>query len=231
MATEGSTRQAQLTLTAAVLGSLFLLGLVVLWTRQASSSGALVSLPSPWEPPAVSPAVVPIPVVTLPATSRSPSPSPSPTPPPSSSRPTSVPAPRPASPPPPTTRPAPEPPNLSLVVAGADADGSTKATGSRFNNVRDGDLTTFWSPIGVTGEISEKWPVPQTVGRITVREAPGGGTIRAWQVRDHDADRILASGNGAGVITFTPVTLRKITFVVLSATGTPRVAEYETFAR
>ncbi|MCA2212047.1 hypothetical protein [Jidongwangia harbinensis] len=49
-------------------------------------------------------------------------------------------------------------------------------------------------------------------------------------MRNHDDDdAILASGTGAGEITFRPVALRKITFVVLSANGTPRVAEYRTF--
>jgi hypothetical protein len=73
--------------------------------------------------------------------------------------------------------------------------------------------------------------VPVRLSRIRIREAPGGGRIGAWQVRNHDNDAVLASGNGAGVITFAPVSLRKITFVILGAAGTPRVAEYETFAR
>jgi hypothetical protein len=70
-----------------------------------------------------------------------------------------------------------------------------------------------------------------TVSRIRIREAPGGGRIGAWQVRNHDNDAVLAAGNGAGVITFASVSLRKITFVILGADGTPRVGEYETFAR
>jgi hypothetical protein len=73
--------------------------------------------------------------------------------------------------------------------------------------------------------------VPVTVSRIRIREAGGGGRIGSWQVRNHDNDAVLASGSGAGVITFAPVSLRKITFVIRSADGTPRVAEYETFAR
>ncbi|WP_167493064.1 hypothetical protein [Micromonospora ureilytica] len=50
-------------------------------------------------------------------------------------------------------------------------------------------------------------------------------------MRTHDNGGFVASGDGAGVITFAPVSLRKITFVILGAEGTPRVAEYETFAR
>ncbi|MBL7260124.1 hypothetical protein [Paractinoplanes lichenicola] len=121
--------------------------------------------------------------------------------------------------------PAPQP-NLSLRGDGG-ADGSTKADGTSFKDVRDGDLGTAWSPVGRTGEIAVKWQTPVTLSRIKIRET--AAAIVTWQVRDHDSGSILATGTGAGTITFKPVTLRKIAFVILSATSTPRVAEFETF--
>ena len=44
--------------------------------------------------------------------------------------------------------------NLSL---GAGADGSSKASGTSYGNVKDGSLSTYWSPSGSTGSISIKW--------------------------------------------------------------------------
>ena len=118
--------------------------------------------------------------------------------------------------------------NLSLD---AGADGSSKAAGTSYGNVRDGDLSTYWSPNGTTGSVSIKWSSATTVSRIDIREAPGAvGAIRSWRVLDADSGAVLASGSGAGVITFPATSLRKITFEILSANGTPRVAEYETYA-
>lgn len=227
-----STR-ARWTLIGAAVGSLLLLGLTVLSLRPGKEEQAL-AFAQPWEPPSTTalsllpaepddPAIVPVP-----ARSEAPAGA-------AATRQTTTlrPTTRPSATPAPPTRPTPPPvvePNLSLRADG-EADGSTKARGRSFKDVRDGSLGTFWSPIGVTGEISNKWPVPVTLSRIRIREARGGGRIGAWQVRNHDNGRVLASGNGAGVITFAPVALRKITFVILGAGGTPRVAEYETFAR
>jgi hypothetical protein len=227
---EASTR-ARWTLIGAAVGSVLLLGTAALVLRPDKEEPAL-SFAEPWEPPSAAarpspsepndPAIVPVPPrSTGPAGARA-------------TRPTATlrPRTRPPATRAPATRPAPPraEPNLSLRADG-EADGSTKAQGTSFKDVRDGDLGTFWSPIGETGEISNKWPVPVTVSRIRIREAPGGGRIGAWQVRNHDNDAVLAAGNGAGVITFASVSLRKITFVILGANGTPRVGEYETFAR
>ncbi len=45
-----------------------------------------------------------------------------------------------------------------------------------------------------------------------------------------DTGTVLTSGSGAGVITFPRTSLNKITFEITSSTGTPKVAEYETYA-
>ena len=217
-----STR-ARWTLVGAVVGSLLVVGFTVLVLRPVQPEQVL-EVAGPWEPPsAVAPPVVP----SEPEDQAT-------TPPPArtSNPPKAAVTRRPTSRPPvsrtPSKRPTPSAgPNLSLRADG-EADGSTKAQGRSFKDVRDGDLGTFWSPIGTTGEISIKWPVPVSVSRIRIREASGGGRIGSWQVRNHDDNAVLAAGNGAGTITFAPVSLRKITFVILAADGTPRVAEYET---
>ncbi|WP_127473686.1 pectate lyase family protein [Microbacterium sulfonylureivorans] len=143
-------------------------------------------------------------------------PAPSPTP--------TTPAPTPT--PTPTT-PAPGGANLSL---GAAADGSSKAGGTSYGNVIDGSTGTYWSPIGSTGRISVKWSSAKTVSSVVIREdTSGGGVIGAWRVVDNDTGAVLASGSGAGTIAFAPTSLTKINFEITGATGTPRVAEFETY--
>ncbi|MHC0432876.1 pectate lyase family protein [Streptomyces sp. O3] len=127
--------------------------------------------------------------------------------------------------------PGPTPPSGTNLSIGAGSDGSSKASGTSYGNVRDGDLDTYWSPTGSTGSISIKWGSATTVSAITIREASGSaGAVGSWRVIDHDTGTVLTSGSGAGVITFPQTTLRKITFEITSSTGTPRVAEYETYS-
>ena len=124
-----------------------------------------------------------------------------------------------------------DPPSGTNLSIGAGSDGSSKASGTSYGNVRDGDMSTYWSPNGSTGSISIKWGSATTVSKINIREAAGAvGNIGSWQVLDHDTGAVLASGSGAGVIAFSPVSLRKITFNITGSNGTPRVAEFETYA-
>ncbi len=117
--------------------------------------------------------------------------------------------------------------NLSLT---AGADGSSKADGTSYGNVRDGNMNTYWSPSGSTGSVSVKWGSATTVSKANVRLASGSGTIGAYRVLNHDTGAVLASGSGAGAISFAPTSLKKITFQITSANGTPRIAEFETYA-
>ncbi|WBB73958.1 cellulose-binding protein [Micromonospora sp. WMMD1128] len=118
--------------------------------------------------------------------------------------------------------------NLSL---GAGADGSSKAGGTSYGNAIDGDMNSWWSPSGATGRVSVKWGSATTVSSINIREAAGAvGAIGSWRVVNNDTGATLTSGTGAGVITFTATALRKINFEITSSTGTPRVAEFETYA-
>jgi pectate lyase len=118
--------------------------------------------------------------------------------------------------------------NLSLA---AGADGSSKADGTSYANVLDGNMTTFWSPSGTTGRVSVKWGSATTIDTINIREAAGSeGNIDNWQVVNNANGAVLASGTGAGTIAFAATSLTKINFVITSASGTPKIAEFETFA-
>ncbi|MFF5177830.1 polysaccharide lyase family 1 protein [Micromonospora sp. NPDC000316] len=130
--------------------------------------------------------------------------------------------------PPPTTPPPSGGTNLSL---GAGADGSSKASGTSYGNVRDGSLGTYWSPAGSTGTISIKWGSATRVSRVVIREPSGtSGSIGSWQLVNNDTGAVLASGSGAGSISFAATTLTKINFKINSSGGTPRVGEFETYA-
>ncbi|MFC8442357.1 polysaccharide lyase family 1 protein [Streptomyces griseoincarnatus] len=117
--------------------------------------------------------------------------------------------------------------NLSL---GAGADGSSKASGTSYGNVIDGSTSTYWSPSGSTGAVSVKWGSATTASKVNIRLASGSGTIGAYRLLNHDTGAVLASGSGAGTVGFSPVSLRKITLEITNASGTPRIAEFETYA-
>ncbi|TDC11217.1 pectate lyase [Streptomyces sp. 8K308] len=138
--------------------------------------------------------------------------------------------PEPTDPEPTDPEPTNPPTGTNLSLAGG-SDGSSKASGTSYGNVRDGDLSTYWSPAGSTGSVSIKWDSATTVSSINIREAAGSaGAIGSWRVVNADTGAVLTSGNGAGVIAFPATSLRKITFEITSSTGTPRIAEYETYA-
>ncbi|MEV0784527.1 polysaccharide lyase family 1 protein [Streptomyces sp. NPDC050423] len=143
------------------------------------------------------------------------------------------PTPDPTDPTPDPTDPTPDPtqPSGTNLSIGAGADGSGKAAGTSYGNVRDGDMSTYWSPAGPTGSVSVKWPSATAVAAISIREASGAeGAIGSWRVVNGDTGTVLTSGSGAGVITFPRTSLRKITFEITGSTGTPKIAEYETYA-
>ncbi len=134
-----------------------------------------------------------------------------------------------ASPTAPTTTPT--QPNGTNLSIGAGADGSSKASGTSYGNVKDGDLSTFWSPAGSTGSVSVKWSSPTAVAGIAIREAAGSaGGIGSWRVLNGDTGAVLTSGSGAGAIAVPRTSLSKITFEITSSTGTPKIAEFETYA-
>lgn len=128
------------------------------------------------------------------------------------------------------TTPVPTQPSGTNLSIGAGADGSSKASGTSYGNVVDGNMTTYWSPSGSTGTISVKWGSATTVSRINIRLASGSGTIGSWRVINHDTGAVLASGSGAGVVSFARTSLKKVSFEITSSSGAPRIAEFETYA-
>ncbi|WP_282694495.1 pectate lyase [Streptomyces sp. CC208A] len=122
------------------------------------------------------------------------------------------------------------PPSGTNLSIGAGSDGSGKAEGTSYGNVRDGDLGTYWSPVGTTGSVSVKWGSPTRISSVRIREAAGAGTVTGWRLLNADTGAVLATGGTAGTITFPATTLSKVTFEITAATGTPRVAEFETYA-
>ncbi|MGW2657591.1 pectate lyase family protein [Streptomyces sp. NPDC001478] len=149
---------------------------------------------------------------------------------------TQTPTPEPTDPTPDPTDPTPDPtdptpPTGTNLSLGAGADGSSKASGTSYGNVRDGDLSTYWSPAGTTGSISVKWGTATSVSSVRIREASGAtGVVGTWRVRNGDTGAVLASGSGAGTIAVPRTSLSKITFEITGASGTPRIAEFETYA-
>ncbi|THV42057.1 pectate lyase family protein [Glycomyces buryatensis] len=118
--------------------------------------------------------------------------------------------------------------NLSLS---ADADGSSKASGTSYGNVRDGNMSTYWSPTSSTGRVSIKWDSATTVSKVVIREPTGTtGSIGSWRLVNNGNGAVLASGTGAGTITFSATSLTKINFEITSSNGTPKIAEFETYA-
>ncbi|MBC9716730.1 polysaccharide lyase family 1 protein [Streptomyces sp. TRM66268-LWL] len=139
--------------------------------------------------------------------------------------------PNPTTPGPTSPAPTTPPPSGTNLSIGAGSDGSSKADGTSYGNVRDGNMATYWSPAGTTGSVSVKWGSAITVSKINIREAAGAtGRIGAYRVLNGDTGAVLASGSGAGVITFPAATLSKITFEITGASGAPQIAEYETYA-
>ena len=118
--------------------------------------------------------------------------------------------------------------NLSL---GAGADGSSKASGTSYGNVKDGNTSTYWSPNSSTGYVSVKWSSATTVSSAVIKQASGGGSISAWRLLNADNGAVLTSGSGSpSTISFSSTSLKKLTLDITSASSAPRIAEFETYA-
>lgn len=117
--------------------------------------------------------------------------------------------------------------NLSL---GAGADGSSKASGTSYGNVKDGSTSTYWAPDGTLGYVSVKWSSATTVSSAVIRQASGGGSITAWRLLNADSGAVLTSGSGSpSTISFSSTSLKKLTLDITGASGAPRIAEFETY--
>jgi len=118
--------------------------------------------------------------------------------------------------------------NLSL---GAGADGSSKASGTSYGNVKDGNTSTYWAPNSTTGYVSVKWSSATTVSSVVIRQASGGGSISSWRLLNADNGAVLTSGSGSpSTISFSSISLKKVTFDITSASSAPRISEFETYS-
>ncbi|MFH9241819.1 polysaccharide lyase family 1 protein [Streptomyces anulatus] len=153
---------------------------------------------------------------------------PTPTPTPTDPTPTD-PTPGPTDPTPGPTDPT--PPTGANLSIGAGSDGSSKAAGTSYGDLRDGNPNTYWSPAGPTGSASIKWASATAISSVVIREtADSTGAVKTWRLLNGDTGAELTSGEGAGAISFPRTSLRKITFEITGSTGTPRIAEFETYA-
>ena len=122
------------------------------------------------------------------------------------------------------------PPTGTNLALNAQSDGSSKYSGTSYGNVRDGDVSTYWSPSGTTGRISIK-RLNTTVNTVRVIEtSTTQGAVTSWQLVNNDTGSVLASGNSIpSTISFSNTNLDKINFVIDSATQRPQIAEFEVY--
>lgn len=117
--------------------------------------------------------------------------------------------------------------NLSLT---AGADGSSKASGTSYGNVIDGDTATYWSPSGATGTINVK-NLNTNINAVRIVETTSAnGAVTSWSLLNNDTGVSLATGNSIpDVISFADVNLAKVSFVIHSSSATPQIAEFEVY--
>ena len=129
--------------------------------------------------------------------------------------------------------PTPTPPTGTNLSIGAGADGSSKASGTSYGNVHRrqpehllvaGRLDRH--DLGQVGLARPRCRRSTSVRRPAPPAASGPGSVL-----NNDNGAVLATGSGAGVISFTATSLSKINFEITSSSATPRVAEFETYAK
>lgn len=127
--------------------------------------------------------------------------------------------------------PVPEPHGGANLSSGGGADGTSKADGTSYGNVKDGDLNTYWQPESASGErISVKFNSPISVNSIIVREPTN--TVTSWRLVNHDNGAEITRGDYLGnerVITFSPVILSKLNLMIDAAGSAPMISEIEVY--
>ncbi|MDX3772635.1 pectate lyase [Chromatiaceae bacterium AAb-1] len=121
--------------------------------------------------------------------------------------------------------------NLALNGPGAAADGSSKASGTSYGDVKDGNLQSYWQPSSNNNQrVSVKWSSATSFNQVVLREQ--GNNITSWRLVNNDNGNQLASGTTVGsnrVIDFNTVSAKKVNLEVLTASGAPRIAEFEVY--
>lgn len=120
--------------------------------------------------------------------------------------------------------------NLSITGPGPGADGSSKASGTSYGNVIDGNTSTIWGATGTTNQnIAVKWSSAVTANAVIIREQ--GNNISSWRLETGDG-LALASGTTVGaekLIQFQTTSAVKFRLVILSAEANPAISEFEVY--
>jgi hypothetical protein len=118
--------------------------------------------------------------------------------------------------------------NLSLV---AGSDGSSKASGSSYSHIRDGNSSTYWQPRASYDErISIKWSEKKTFNTIVLRELTD--VVSSWQLVNYNTGEVLTSGDSIGselTVNLEDVSMKKISLIIVGASSPPKIAEMEIY--
>ncbi len=121
--------------------------------------------------------------------------------------------------------------NLALNGPGAAADGSSKASGTSYGDVKDGNLQSYWQPSSNNNQrVSVKWNSAISFNQVVLREV--GNNITSWRLVNNDNGNQIASGTSVGsnrVVDFNTVNAKKVNLEILTASGAPRIAEFEVY--
>ena len=121
--------------------------------------------------------------------------------------------------------------NLAITGPGAGADGSGKASGTSYGNVKDANMQSYWQAPANNGQrVSVKWSNPVSVSRVVVREL--GNAVNSWQLVNNDNGAVLASGSTLGsakTIDLASISTSKLNLNIVSASSAARIAEFEVY--
>lgn len=121
--------------------------------------------------------------------------------------------------------------NLAITGPGAGADGSSKASGISYTDIRDGNIQTGWQPTASANQrVSVKWGSAVQLNQVILKEI--GSTVTSWRLVNNDNGAQLASGTTIGsnkIIDLATISSKKLNLEIISATSAPRIAEFEVY--
>jgi pectate lyase len=121
--------------------------------------------------------------------------------------------------------------NLAITGPGAGADGSSKASGVSYGDVKDANLQSYWQPSSNSGQrVSVKWSSAISSNQVILREQ--GSNVTSWRLINNDNGAVLATGTSIGsnrTVNFSTVSTKKLNLEILTASGAPRIAEFEVY--
>lgn len=121
--------------------------------------------------------------------------------------------------------------NLAVTGPGVGADGSGKASGTSYGDVKDANLQSYWQAPGNNGQrVSLKWSSAVSANQVILREQ--GNNVTGWRLVNNDNGAVLASGSSIGsnrTVNFGTVSTKKLNLEILSARTAARIAEFEVY--